>query len=64
MPSKVAVQAHYSELEALTGHVRSSAMVLTEHLSDWIDAVQQDDLLSLHPSWQASSVIATPSSPA
>ncbi|MGG2463845.1 ISL3 family transposase [Streptomyces sp. RGM 3693] len=47
-----AVQAHCPELDALTRHVRSFAAMLTgrhgERLPDWLDAVRQDDLPSLH----------------
>ncbi|TXS40055.1 ISL3 family transposase [Streptomyces sp. OR43] len=47
-----AVRAHCPELDALTGHVRSFATMLTERqgerLPDWLDAVRQDDLPSLH----------------
>ncbi|MFG3024484.1 transposase [Streptomyces sp. NPDC048254] len=47
-----AVRTHYSELDALTGHVRFFATMLTERqgerLPDWLDAVRQDDLPSLH----------------
>ncbi|MET9473366.1 transposase [Streptomyces sp. NPDC002922] len=46
------VRTHCSELDALTGHVRSFATMLTERqgerLPDWLDAVRQDDLPSLH----------------
>jgi hypothetical protein len=57
-----------SELDALTGHVRSFATMLIERqgerLPDWLDAVRQDDLPSLHTSPRASTATATPSSPA
>lgn len=47
-----AVRTHCPELDALTGHVRSFATMLTgrqgERLPDWLDAVRQDDLPSLH----------------
>ncbi len=47
-----AVLANCAELEALTGHVRSFAQMLTERqgerLAEWLDAVRQDDLPSLH----------------
>ncbi|MFI2765241.1 hypothetical protein ACH5A3_41530 [Streptomyces echinatus] len=47
-----AVRAHCPELDALTRHVRSFATTLTERkgerLPDWLDAVRQDDLPSLH----------------
>ncbi|MEU5973000.1 transposase [Streptomyces globisporus] len=47
-----AVLAHCPELEALTGHVRSFAQILTERqgqrLPEWLDAVRQDDLPGLH----------------
>ncbi len=47
-----AVLAHCPELEALTGHIRSFAQILTERqgqrLPDWLDAVRQDDLPGLH----------------
>ncbi|MEU9791137.1 transposase [Streptomyces sparsogenes] len=47
-----AVRTHCSKLDALTGHVRSFATMLTERqgerLPDWLDAVRQDDLPSLH----------------
>ncbi|WSF38054.1 hypothetical protein OG548_00795 [Streptomyces sp. NBC_01356] len=46
------VRAHCPELDALTRHVRSFGTMLTErqgqHLPDWLDAVRQDDLPSLH----------------
>ncbi|MCX4759008.1 transposase [Kitasatospora purpeofusca] len=45
------VLAHCPELDALTRHVRSFAVMLTERqgelLPDWLDAVRQDDLPSL-----------------
>ncbi|WP_455711435.1 ISL3 family transposase [Streptomyces hirsutus] len=47
-----AVLASCPELDALTGHVRSFAQMLTERrgerLPQWLDAVRQDDLPSLH----------------
>ncbi|MDV5142857.1 ISL3 family transposase [Streptomyces sp. SBC-4] len=47
-----AVLANCPELDALTGHVRSCAHMLTERqgerLPQWLDAVRQDDLPSLH----------------
>ncbi|MFG2212788.1 ISL3 family transposase [Streptomyces sp. NPDC048638] len=47
-----AVLANCHELDALTGHVRSFAQMLTERqgerLPEWLDAVRQDDLPSLH----------------
>ncbi|MFG2425337.1 ISL3 family transposase [Streptomyces sp. NPDC048448] len=47
-----AVRTHCPELDALTRHVRSFAVMLTERqgerLPDWLDAVRQDDLPSLH----------------
>ncbi|MDT0454078.1 ISL3 family transposase [Streptomyces hesseae] len=47
-----AVRTHCPELDALTRHVRSFATMLTERqgerLLDWLDAVRQDDLPSLH----------------
>ncbi|MFE2640331.1 transposase [Streptomyces scopuliridis] len=47
-----AVLAHCPELEALTGHVRSFAQILTERqghrLPEWLDAVRRDDLPGLH----------------
>ncbi|MFE5097279.1 transposase [Streptomyces sp. NPDC056638] len=47
-----AVLAHCRELDALTGHVRSFAQMLTERegerLPEWLDAARQDDLLTLH----------------
>ncbi|WCN05111.1 ISL3 family transposase [Streptomyces sp. M92] len=47
-----AVLANCPELDALTGHVRSFARMLTERqgerLPQWLDAVRQDDLPSLH----------------
>lgn len=47
-----AVLANCPELNALTGHVRSFAQMLTERqgerLPQWLDAVRQDDLPSLH----------------
>lgn len=46
------VRTHCPELDALTRHVRSFAIMLTqrqgEHLPVWLDAVRQDDLPSLH----------------
>ncbi|MEV5783734.1 ISL3 family transposase [Streptomyces sp. NPDC048448] len=46
------VLANCPELDALTGHVRSFATMLTERqgerLPEWLDAVRQDDLPSLH----------------
>ncbi|WP_229896392.1 hypothetical protein [Streptomyces cinerochromogenes] len=46
------VLANCPELDALTGHVRSFARMLTERqgerLPQWLDAVRQDDLPSLH----------------
>ncbi|MFC8571399.1 ISL3 family transposase [Streptomyces sp. NPDC057245] len=46
------VRTHCPELDALTPHVRSFATMLTERqgerLPDWLDAVRQDDLPSLH----------------
>ena len=47
-----AVLASCPELDALTGHVRSFATMLTERqgqrLPDWLNAVRQDNLPSLH----------------
>ncbi|MEU4732092.1 ISL3 family transposase [Streptomyces sp. NPDC023588] len=46
------VSADCPEIAALTRHVRSFATILTERqgerLPDWLDAVRQDDLPSLH----------------
>ncbi len=46
------VRTHCPELDALTRRVRSFAAMLTERqgerLPDWLDAVRQDDLPSLH----------------
>ncbi|MET8747729.1 transposase [Streptomyces sp. NPDC004728] len=46
------VRANCPEINALTGHVRSFATMLTERqgerLPDWLAAVRQDDLPSLH----------------
>ncbi|WP_053758315.1 ISL3 family transposase [Streptomyces sp. AS58] len=46
------VRANCPEIDALTRHVRSFATMLTERqgerLLDWLDAVRQDDLPSLH----------------
>ncbi|WP_256215554.1 transposase [Streptomyces sp. Ag109_O5-10] len=46
------VRTHCPELDALTRHVRSFAVMLTERrgerLPEWLDAVRQDDLPSLH----------------
>ncbi|MFE2936111.1 transposase [Streptomyces sp. NPDC059278] len=46
-----AVLAHCRELDALTGHVRSFARMLTERegerFPEWLDAVRQDDLPTL-----------------
>jgi transposase len=56
------------ELGALTGHVRSFATMLTERqgerLPDWLDAVRQDDLPSLHTLAADIDRDATPSSSA
>jgi hypothetical protein len=45
-------RAHCPELDALTRHVRSFGAILIERqgerLPDWVDAVRQDDLPSLH----------------
>ncbi|MEU2289141.1 transposase [Streptomyces sp. NPDC013178] len=47
-----AVRTNCPELDALTQHVRSFAAMLTgrqgQRLPDWLDAVRQDDLPSLH----------------
>ncbi|MFC9931956.1 transposase [Streptomyces sp. NPDC127190] len=47
-----AVMAHCPELEALAGHVRSFAQILTERqgqrLPQWLHAIRQDDLPGLH----------------
>ncbi|MFE9941170.1 hypothetical protein [Streptomyces hirsutus] len=47
-----AVLVHCLELDALTGHVRSFAEILTERqgqrLLEWLDAVRNDDLPGLH----------------
>ncbi|MFG2636763.1 transposase [Streptomyces sp. NPDC048362] len=47
-----AVLAHCPDLEALAGHVRSFAQILTgrqgQRLPEWLDAVRQDDLPGLH----------------
>lgn len=44
--------AHYPELDALTGHVRPFARMLTERdgerSPEWLDAVRQDDLPTIH----------------
>jgi transposase len=46
------VLVHCPELEALTGHVRSFAQILTERqeqrLPKWLNAVRDDDLPGLH----------------
>ncbi|MFJ3099568.1 transposase [Streptomyces hydrogenans] len=46
------VWTHCPEIDALTRHVRSFATMLTarqgKRLPDWLDAVRQDDLPSLH----------------
>jgi transposase len=46
------VRTHCPELDALTRHVRSFAVMLTERqgerLPAWLDAVRKDDLPSLH----------------
>ncbi|MFI7360433.1 ISL3 family transposase [Streptomyces avidinii] len=46
------VRANCPEIDSLTRHVRSFATMLTERqgerLLDWLDAVRQDDLPSLH----------------
>ncbi|GAA3154465.1 hypothetical protein GCM10010521_47820 [Streptomyces rameus] len=48
-----AVRTNCPVLDALTRHVRSFAVMLTERpgerLPGWADAVRQDDLPSLHP---------------
>lgn len=48
----MAIRTHCPELDALTRHIRSFATMLTERrgerLLDWLDAVRQDDLPSLH----------------
>ncbi|MDI5965401.1 ISL3 family transposase [Streptomyces sp. SL54] len=45
-------RTHCPELDALTRHVRSFAIMLTERqgerLPDWLDAIRRDDLPSLH----------------
>ncbi|MFB6817645.1 transposase [Streptomyces sp. NPDC056347] len=45
-------RTHCPELDSLTRHVRSIAAMFTgrqgKHLPDWLDAVRQDDLPSLH----------------
>ncbi|MFF1444604.1 hypothetical protein [Streptomyces sp. NPDC058295] len=55
------------EIDALTRHVRSFATMLTERqgerLPDWLNAVRQDDLPSLHTLAPASPATSTPSSP-
>ncbi|MFB7740850.1 transposase [Streptomyces sp. NPDC056132] len=47
-----AVLVHCPELDALTGHVRSFAEILTERLGQrlpaWLDAVRNDNLPGLH----------------
>ncbi|MFD5343300.1 transposase [Streptomyces anulatus] len=47
-----AVLAHCPELDALTRHVRSFARMLAEReggrLPEWLDAVRQEDLPTLH----------------
>ncbi|WP_414720996.1 ISL3 family transposase [Streptomyces sp.] len=47
-----AILANCPELDALTGHVRSFAQMLTERqgerLPQWLDAIRQDALPSLH----------------
>ncbi|MET9994306.1 transposase [Streptomyces mutabilis] len=46
------ILANCPELDALTGHIRSFAQMLTERqgerLPQWLDAVRRDDLPSLH----------------
>ncbi|WP_208640811.1 transposase [Streptomyces carpinensis] len=46
------VRPHCPVLDSLTRHVRAFAVMLTdrqgERLPDWLDAVRQDDLPSLH----------------
>ncbi|MFD6126481.1 ISL3 family transposase, partial [Streptomyces hydrogenans] len=42
------VWTHCPEIDVLTSHVRSFATMLTARLPDWLDAVRQDDLPSLH----------------
>jgi len=63
-----AVLVHCPELDALTGHVRSFAQMLTERqgerLPQWLDAVRQDDPPASTLSPQVSNVTVMPSSPA
>ncbi|WP_030257072.1 hypothetical protein [Streptomyces violens] len=60
-----AVLARCPELDALTGHVRSFAQLLTERqgerLPQWLEAVRQDDLPSLHPlPWASTAMSSSP----
>ncbi|MFC8256846.1 hypothetical protein ACFUNF_04110 [Streptomyces sp. NPDC057291] len=61
-----AVLANCPELDALTGHVRFFAQMLTERqgerLPQWLHAVRQDDFPSCTPLLPASTATATPSS--
>ncbi|MET7738137.1 hypothetical protein ABZT02_43665 [Streptomyces sp. NPDC005402] len=61
------VRAHCPELDALTRHVRSFAVMLTERqgegLPHWLNAVRKNGLPSLHTLPQASTATSTPSSP-
>ncbi|WP_406161906.1 hypothetical protein OG806_39800 [Streptomyces sp. NBC_00882] len=58
-----AALAHCPELDALTGHDRSFAPMLTERqgepLPQWLDAVRQDDLSSLHTLAVRTAVVAS-----
>lgn len=56
------------ELNALAGHVRAFAEMMSEmrgdRLQQWIDAVEADDLPRCTPSWPAFAAIRMPSAPA
>ncbi|MFJ8085261.1 alpha/beta fold hydrolase [Streptomyces sp. NPDC096205] len=62
-----AVLAHCPELEALAGHIRCFAQILTERqgqrLLEWLDPVRQDDLPGLHTLAAASIATGPRSSP-
>ncbi|MFG2212593.1 hypothetical protein [Streptomyces sp. NPDC048638] len=62
-----AVLANSPERDAPTSHVRSFATILTERqseqLPEWLDAVRQNDLPSLHTPPLASTATTTPSPP-
>ncbi|MFI8242641.1 hypothetical protein ACIF83_36265 [Streptomyces sp. NPDC085866] len=61
------VRTQCPELDALTRHIRSFAVMLTdrqgERLPDWLDAVRQDDLPSCHTLAAGIDATSTPSPP-